>query len=206
MFIIIKQACTTFNFQVSDITTALESNAKRSDDTRVPDDVVRNMAERLEPPDPLSNPWESFSFAIDVESWRKDFDQLLPTVLSVIEAARASPVVASAEPDRRAAEASRLANDKSVLHRVDKRLRKIVGERIAQQALTSDSEALTVVGLDMVKVRTQVLKELKSGDNPDFCLPEDLVAKIKDETSSCDAEIDVVLNKMFDLKLSPADQ
>ena len=58
----------------------------------------------------------------------------------------------------------------------------------------------------MVKIRTEVLKEVKSGENPDFCLPQDLVKQIKDRSgcsSSCDEELDKVLNKMFDLKLSP---
>jgi len=192
--------------KVSDITTALESNAKRPDATRVPDDVVRNMTERLEAPDPLSHPWESFSFAIDVETWRTDPDQLVPTVMSVIEAAGASPVAPL--PDGKEAEArreaARLTTDKSVLHRVDKRLRKIVGDRIAE-ALSEDSEASAqTVGLAMVKVRTEVLKELKAGQDPDFCLPEGLAAQIKDSTGSAsDPDIDAVLNKMFDLKLRP---
>lgn len=196
-----------FYLKVSDITTALESNAQRPDHTRVPDDVVRNMAERIEPPDPLANSWESFSFDIDVDSWRKDSEQFLPTVKSVIEAAAASPVapLVDAEPARRE---SRLANDKSLMHRVDKRLRKIVGDRIAQ-ALSdeTDGEAVEATGLKMVKVRTELLKDLKSGDNPDYCLPDELVKQIKDSatTNSCDAEIDEALNKMFDLKLRPND-
>ena len=110
------------------------------------------MAERLEPPDPLANSWESFSFDIDVDLWRKDPEQFLPTVKSVIEAAAASPVapLVDAEPARRE---SRLANDKSLIHRVDKRLRKIVGDRIAQ-ALSdeTDGEAVEATGLKMVKV------------------------------------------------------
>ena len=77
--------------------------------------------------------WESFSFAIDVETWRNDPDQLVSTVMSVIEAAGASPVAPL--PDGTEAEARREAarqtTDKSVLHRVDKRLRKIVGDRQA---------------------------------------------------------------------------
>ena len=105
-------------------------------------------------------------------------------------------------------QASRLATNKSLLHKVDKRLRKVVGERIAAALESSDNDdhddaATTSVGMDMVKVRTDLLKDLKSGGSSDFSLPEDLAQRLQEGPASDSdlAELDTVLNKMFDMKI-----
>jgi O-phosphoseryl-tRNA(Sec) kinase len=50
----------------ADVSTAIKRNAAREAGLRVEESVIRTMAEKLEPPDPLSNPWEMFSFSIPV--------------------------------------------------------------------------------------------------------------------------------------------
>jgi hypothetical protein len=47
-------------------TTAAQLNQRREAACRVDEAVIRNMAAKLEPPDPLANTWERFSFTIPV--------------------------------------------------------------------------------------------------------------------------------------------
>jgi len=191
--------------QVSDIAIALRSNAGRPADSRVPDDVIRQMSSKLEAPQPLAHPWESFSFVVDVGAWRSDQTSLLPTLRSVVEAAAASPLTEAHVPEHRTDEArhaSRVACHKSFLHKVDKRLRRIVGERIAIALEQNSQSDATKVGMDMVKIRTELLKQLKCDGPEVFGLPDELTKRIQESSnSSTDNELDIVLNKMFDIKL-----
>jgi tRNA uridine 5-carbamoylmethylation protein Kti12 len=50
----------------ADTATASLLNRRREAAGRVEDDVIRTMATKLEPPDPLGNSWERFSFSIPV--------------------------------------------------------------------------------------------------------------------------------------------
>ena len=50
----------------ADVTTALKLNTRRESRLRVEETVIRTMAAKLEPPDPLANHWERFSFSIPV--------------------------------------------------------------------------------------------------------------------------------------------
>jgi len=50
----------------ADTTTAALLNERRNAACRVDEAVIRNMAAKLEPPDPLANSWERFSFTIPV--------------------------------------------------------------------------------------------------------------------------------------------
>ncbi len=49
-----------------DATTAAQLNQRREAACRVDEAVIRTMAAKLEPPDPLANTWERFSFTIPV--------------------------------------------------------------------------------------------------------------------------------------------
>ena len=126
---------------------------------RVPEEVIRSMAHKLEPPDPMSNPWEAFSFIVNAQLFRNSSKEILQTCRCVVKAAgnfdatqirltrkngplffwsllspASNPPVIPNVPEHRSESArqeSRLVCDKSLIHKLDKRLRKIVGARIA---------------------------------------------------------------------------
>jgi tRNA uridine 5-carbamoylmethylation protein Kti12 len=50
----------------AEVPTAIKLNQSREAGLRVEETVIRTMAEKLEPPDPLTNTWEMFSFSIPV--------------------------------------------------------------------------------------------------------------------------------------------
>ena len=50
----------------AEISTALRLNEQRTDD-KVPESVITNMFNNLEPPNPLKNNWEKFSFTVQVQ-------------------------------------------------------------------------------------------------------------------------------------------
>ncbi len=50
----------------ADAATAAQLNQRREAACRVDEAVIRTMAAKLEPPDPLANTWERFSFTIPV--------------------------------------------------------------------------------------------------------------------------------------------
>ena len=59
-----------------------------SDQTwRVPEEVIRSMAHKLEPPDPMSNPWEAFSFVVNAQLFRNSSKEILQTCRCVVKAA-----------------------------------------------------------------------------------------------------------------------
>ena len=51
-----------------EVNEALQRNEKRED--RVPCDVIKNMAAKFEAPNPLTNSWERFSFALECDQVR----------------------------------------------------------------------------------------------------------------------------------------
>jgi len=200
--------------QVDDINTALDANRSRDEKERVPEEVIRSMAHKLEPPDPMSNPWEAFSFIVNAQLFRNSSKEILQTCRCVVKAAASNPPVIPNVPEHRSESArqeSRLVCDKSLIHKLDKRLRKIVGARIAvalegvPSEENGDSQAKEV-GLAMVKARTEILAELKAGSDPNFRLPDQLTQKVKDSDASCEEDLLKVLNKMFDLKLNQQGQ
>lgn len=204
--------------QVDDVNTALYANRSRDEKERVPEGVIRSMAHKLEPPDPMTNPWETFSFIVNAQHFRNSSKEILHTCRCVVKAAASNPPVIPPIPEHRSESArqeSRLVCDKSLIHKLDKRLRKIVGARIALALegvpsgengdSINDSQAKEV-GLAMVKARTEILAELKAERDPNFRLPDQLTQKVKDSDVSCEDDLLKVLNKMFDLKLNQLSQ
>ena len=62
-----RQSCGFCQLHLAaDVTTALKLNTRRESRLRVEENVIRTMAAKLEPPDPLTNHWERFSFSIPV--------------------------------------------------------------------------------------------------------------------------------------------
>lgn len=53
-----------------DLAEALSRNSGRADESQIPDDVIEKMAQKLEPPNPLQNSWEKFSFSLKFDQVR----------------------------------------------------------------------------------------------------------------------------------------
>ena len=92
-------------------------NSRRQVGDRVPGEVIEKMAGKLEPPDPLHNTWEQFSFSLPVQ---QDVSPNLELVWSVLQAAAASPVlpVEQAGPGQEERDRDRVVCTASVVHQV----------------------------------------------------------------------------------------
>ena len=51
---------------------AIKRNQSRRGEDQVPDDVIKKMAGKFEPPNPMANPWERFSFSLNFDQVQKD--------------------------------------------------------------------------------------------------------------------------------------
>jgi len=210
-----------FHLSVGDsVDWALEVNSQRAEKERVPDTVVSQMFERLEPPRPLANAWESMSFTLDAKSLRNSSSgvgadptaaqQTIQICQQIIQAAIDNPVTKAEVPEHRseaARQESRSVCSKSLLHQVDKSLRRVLGDKI-RAAMRGEREDMPTFGRKLNALRTELLSDIKQGDKPEFRIPDDVAEAVKSSatdaslsSSSVDSQLDLMVNKMFDLKM-----
>ncbi|KAI9033231.1 hypothetical protein DFJ74DRAFT_167489 [Hyaloraphidium curvatum] len=113
--------------------TCLERNALRPPDVRVPEDIIRRMAARLEPPGEW---WEAAAVAVG-PSWDGHAERLWELVLGAIPRAREVAEEwerrGRAREEEEAAKAKdREANTRSAMHALDLALRKAVSSTVAE--------------------------------------------------------------------------
>jgi len=143
---------------------AVTLNSRRQEGDRVPCDVIQRMAGKLEPPDPLHNTWEQFSFSLPVQ---EDVSPNLELVWSVLQAAAASPVlpVEQAGPGQEERARDRVACTASVVHQADKQLRRLVHSRLTavRAAGDSDKAKMKEEGGRLYRVKGELLEDLRTG-------------------------------------------
>jgi len=71
-----------------DVEKAVDRASKRAEGERVPESSVRAIAQRLEPPEPLKNRWERYSFRIDGLA---DFANFLDVCFEAVKASASDP-------------------------------------------------------------------------------------------------------------------
>uniref|UniRef100_A0A673FQK6 L-seryl-tRNA(Sec) kinase-like n=1 Tax=Sinocyclocheilus rhinocerous TaxID=307959 RepID=A0A673FQK6_9TELE len=116
----------------------------------VPDDVLLQMCERMEPPNEIRNPWEQQSLTLDSTDGIADghVQKLMDLLASALENPL-SPV----QDESLQKEADRRICASSVLHQADQTCRRLVS-----QALTSARQASP----DVLKALAKALNELKT--------------------------------------------
>lgn len=169
---------------------ALERNSHRHEGAKVPSDVIKRMALRMEYAAPFSHSWEQQSLEI-ASHGDNSLDRL--EVLHLIQSSLSSPVVHSDTEESRqvraaAASASRIVCSRSVLHQADLLLRQFVAETAIKCGSVEDVGLLTSGGHPSVKelmkqanaVRQAILKEMKVGRlGLPQCLSEEFTPDVK---------------------------
>ncbi|XP_043087064.1 L-seryl-tRNA(Sec) kinase isoform X2 [Puntigrus tetrazona] len=131
----------------------------RSRPQPVPDDVLLQMCERMEPPNEIRNPWEQQSLTLDSTDGIADghVQKLMDLLASALENPR-SPV----QDETQQKEADRLICASSVLHRADQTCRRLVSQALSSaregQASPDEQKALAKA---LTELKTAFLQELK---------------------------------------------
>ncbi|KAI8034702.1 L-seryl-tRNA(Sec) kinase [Drosophila gunungcola] len=125
--------------------SCLRANSTRSDASRVPEDVVRQMNERLEPPG--AEAWERNSFTL------KDLDAELPALLDFISTLLDMPATKTPSP------ANRPPQDQSQVHSLDLLLRTRI--RALIQGLTKEQQK-GLAGRTLNNRRKEILTKFRT--------------------------------------------
>ena len=144
-----------------DLVLAKKLNGSRLAESQVPDEVIENMADKLEPPNPFSNKWEAFSFSLPVQD---SVTHNLELVESIVQAATANPVTPVETVSEEVREKDRVACSASLVHQADKYLRGMVNKRMTElrtQGLSKES--MKEVSQTIYSVKGEVLEDLKTG-------------------------------------------
>ena len=123
------------------IDNLLSNNRKRPEKERIPDEVIKKMDSKIEPPNPFANLWEQFSFSISVgdDIGNKSDHNLfnMETCLDVVNAALDNPVqpLPPTPPDKTEEAKSKARNicSTNVYHRADKILRYVLRLRTSKK-------------------------------------------------------------------------
>lgn len=145
-------------------TLALKMNSQRPCNERVPDEVITQMKTKLELP---CEPWENTFLIRRDESSNSN---LSVSIKERIEESCSKPVKMYQELLLKEAESqkSRVTNDSSLLHIIDKILRRLIGRRIQNRDKEVDSR---VLANHLNEKRLAFMKSIKSGLR---CLPNEL--------------------------------
>uniref|UniRef100_A0A8C1R282 Phosphoseryl-tRNA kinase n=1 Tax=Cyprinus carpio TaxID=7962 RepID=A0A8C1R282_CYPCA len=125
----------------------------------VPDDVLLQMCERMEPPNEIRNPWEQQSLTLD--STDRIADGHIQKLVDMLASALENPL-SPVQDESQQKEADRRVCASSVLHQADQTCRRLVS-----QALTSAREGqaspvvLKALAKALNELKTAFLQELK---------------------------------------------
>ncbi|KAA0724807.1 L-seryl-tRNA(Sec) kinase [Triplophysa tibetana] len=126
---------------------------------RVPDEVMLQMSERMEPPNESRNSWEQQSLTVDSTESVTDDD--VQKLMDLLRSAMENPL-RPVQDDCQQKEADRQICATNVLHRADQMCRRLIS-----QAMTSaredqaSSDVLKDLAKELNELKTHFLKELK---------------------------------------------
>ncbi|KAJ1527926.1 hypothetical protein ONE63_007860 [Megalurothrips usitatus] len=154
------------------VPSALTYNNKRSSGERVPDDVVRKMADRMEPPE--NKPWEQYSVSIAAHE-PYSTDETVKKIGRIVSKALLDPVQ-PVEDWSELGEVSRQACMASVLHQCDLGLRHLINERMKLLQKTTDPDDLRAQFKILNTSRLELLEAMKTRE---ILVPEELCAGVQ---------------------------
>jgi len=181
----------------AEIDLAKSMNKARDKSKVIPDEVIEKMASKLEPPDPLKNSWEQFSFQIPVKSIEslKDYLELS---LNMIQMTLKNPVK-QIEDKTEEKEKDRAKCTASVIHQADKCLRKIVGDKIRESKKeTMKKEDIQTKANLFNSKKDELLEDLKTGFTT---LPANIVTGIGKKEPDSVKNLKTVIDELFNLKI-----
>ena len=140
------------------------ANLSRDDSSKVPDIVIENMAAKMEPPNPEKNSWERFSLSLPVVEWNfKDCVEKLSSLACLASENPPQPLVSNGDS---------LADpcSESLIHEIDKLLRKFVGSKMKEYSRSCPSkDALLKKASTLKQVKDKLFQDVKSGRTPVPC-------------------------------------
>ncbi|XP_054974791.1 L-seryl-tRNA(Sec) kinase isoform X2 [Sorex araneus] len=137
--------------------TCLARNAQRA--RPVPAETLRQMAGKLERPDPERNAWERLSLSVpSTEGTSRDSQKLT----DLLRAALDDPVKA-AEDNLEQKEADRAICAENALHQADQGLRRVVSQTMKEAKGRVPPCSLKLLAQDLNKLKAEFLEDLRQG-------------------------------------------
>ena len=179
-----------------DTQTAIRRNSERPEDERVPSQVIETMAAKLEPPNPLANRWETFSFTLGTGESQHN----LELVLAVIEAAASSPVTRDvAGPSEEQRQQDRIVCSASLVHQADRHLRSLVNRKMLDMKQSGLSkEEMNMKSKSIYSIKTEVLEDLKTGWTK---LDRELIQSVENREAESGLKLERQMEELFEVKL-----
>ena len=174
---------------------ARKNNKLRKLEDQVPDEVIVNMADKLEAPSPFTNKWEAFSFTLEAPG-----SSDLEMVEAVIEAAASNPVQeAAAGVSAEERDHDRVVCSASLAHQADNMLRSLVNKRmlgLKQSGL--GKQEMNLASKKVYSAKTELLEDLKTGFTK---LDKDLVNSVQERQPEGVIRLEEHLATLFEQKV-----
>jgi len=177
-----------------EIETALRLNKHRSGE--IPESVIHNMASSMEPPNPLANHWEKFSFSMNVT----EKDQINFDLIHNIVATAFKYPEKCAPDDSAERELDRIVCSANLVHQADKHLRGLINKKMKSYKDTNmDKEEMRVQSKNLYNIKQEILEDLKTGYTK---LDRQLVEEVTQCTPDSAQHLMSALHQLFDSKIS----
>jgi len=176
---------------------AKKLNSERPISQQIPEDVIVNMAAKLEPPKPFTNKWEAFSFTLVVQ---QGVDHNLDLVDGIVEAATKNPILPVETVSLEVREKDRIACMASTVHQADKYLRGLVNKKMGDlRSKGLSKEDMKVASHNIYNIKGEVLEDLKTGFTK---LDRQLVESVQNMEDGSGDKLSSEIEQLFNLKLS----
>jgi len=175
--------------------TATELNSGRGV-SEVPSCVIERMNENLEPPNPLKNSWEKFSFSVPVSSNTEFNFELVDTVVNTALQYPERPLEDHAEEKDR----DRVVCSANLVHQADNHLRSIVNKRMFElKDQNLDKHEMKSSATKFYSIKQEVLEDLKTGFTK---LDRSLVESVQTRESGSGDQLLAAVTDLFNEKLN----
>ncbi|XP_026077974.1 L-seryl-tRNA(Sec) kinase-like isoform X2 [Carassius auratus] len=124
----------------------------------VPDEVLLQMCERMEPPNEIRNPWEQQSLTLD--STEDIADGHIQKLMDLLVSALENPL-SPVQDESQQKEADRRLCASSVLHQVDQTCRRLVSQTLTSARGQASPDVMKALAKALIELKTVFLKELK---------------------------------------------
>jgi len=178
----------------ADLSTALQLNSQRKEG-RIPASVIEKMYAAINPPDPLNNTWEKFSFAFSVQPGTEVNLDVVDRVVETAFQYPESPIEDTTEQK----DNDRMVCSASVVHQADNQLRSLVNRRMTEhRSQQATKENMKQLSTTLYKVKQEVLEDLKTGFTK---LDRDLVKNVQGRHPDSNSQLAAEMSQLFDQKL-----
>ncbi|XP_052426695.1 L-seryl-tRNA(Sec) kinase isoform X2 [Carassius gibelio] len=124
----------------------------------VPDEVLLQMCERMEPPNEIRNPWEQQSLTLD--STEDIADGHIQKLMDLLVSALENPL-SPVQDESKQKEADRRLCASSALHQADQTCRRLVSQTVASARGQASPDVMKALTKALIELKTVFLQELK---------------------------------------------